>query len=155
MQNREMHAAYGGFILWEKKSQLFEDLNAYWCLCFLLVNKVKMERIVFTKNRKSAFWKKGMFCDGELQRSVKISHRSENFSFCCRAMPIIIIITLLPIHYFAMYGFDGNFLRIKGSYCKLHRLAFTWLDVIIKCLASEKIVLASESNLSLATGLAS
>ena len=98
MQNREMRAAYGGFILWEKKSQLFEDLNAYWCLCFLLVNKVKMEQIVFTKNGESAFWKKGMFCDGELQRSVKISHGSENFSFCCWATPIIIIITLLPIH---------------------------------------------------------
>ena len=81
-----------------KKSQLFEDLNAYWCLCFLLVNKVKMEQIMFTKNRESAFWKKGMFCDGELQRSVKISHGSENFSFCCWATPIIIIITLLPIH---------------------------------------------------------
>ena len=41
-----------------------------------------------------------MFCDGELQRSVRISHGSKNFSFCCclSAMPIIIIITLLPMH---------------------------------------------------------
>ena len=49
-----------------------------------------MERIiVFTKNLESAFWKKGMFCDGELRRSVRISHRSENFSFCCYATPIV------------------------------------------------------------------
>ena len=39
-----------------------------------------------------------MFCDGELQRSVRITHGSENFSFCCYVTPIIIIITSLPIH---------------------------------------------------------
>ena len=32
-----------------------------------------------------------MFCDGELQRSVRIPHGSENFSFCCCVTPIIII----------------------------------------------------------------
>ena len=53
---------------------------------------------MFTKNRESAFWKKGMFCDGELQRSVRIPQGSEDFSFCCCVTPIIIITTSLPIH---------------------------------------------------------
>ena len=39
------------------------------------------------------------------------------------------------------------------AHCKLHRLSFTWLDAMVD--ASEKFVLASESNLSLATRLAS
>ena len=55
-----------------------------------LVNKVKMERItVFMRNRESAFWKKGMFFDGDLLSSVRILHRTENLGFCCCATPII------------------------------------------------------------------
>ena len=47
-----------------------------------------------------------------------------------------------------------NFVLVSYSfkaYCKLHRLAFTWPDATM----DEKFILASESNLSLATGLAS
>ena len=49
-------------------------------------------------------------------------------------------------------GFDGDFLRIKGPYCIILDLMRQW---IFKCLASEQFVLATGSNLSLATGLAS
>ena len=44
-----------------------------------LVNEVKMEQIiVFMRNRESTFLKKGMFFSGELQSSLRVSHRSEN-----------------------------------------------------------------------------
>ena len=43
-----------------------KTMSQYWCLCLQFVNKVKMERIiVYMKNRESAFWKKGVFCDGQ------------------------------------------------------------------------------------------
>ena len=49
-----------------------------------------MERItVFMRNRKSAFCKKGMFFDGELQSSVRILHGCENLGFPCCATPKI------------------------------------------------------------------
>ena len=58
-----------------------------WCLHIILMPK--MERItVFMRNRESAFWKKGMFFDGELQSSVRILHGCKNLSFRC-ATPII------------------------------------------------------------------
>ena len=61
-----------------------------WCLCLQFVNKVKMEQItVFRRNCESAFWKKGMFFDGELRSSVRILHGCENLGFCCCATPII------------------------------------------------------------------
>ena len=64
------------------------NIDAYACLQF--VNKVKMERItVFMRNGESAFWKKGMFFDCDLQSSVRILHGCENLGFRCCAMPII------------------------------------------------------------------
>ena len=153
-----------------------------------------MEQIIVLRIRESAFWKKGMFFDGELWSSVGISHGwSENFGFRCRATPIII--TSMPMvatcrvyveqtilfmkivnRYFEskecflpqFRSFDGGSVRIKGtktlylpvvhskhtaSYTGKHLLDLMWW--VLENLASEKFVLPSESNLSLATGLAS
>ena len=64
------------------------------------LSKVKMEQIiVFMRNRESAFLKKGMFFEGELRSSVRISHRSsrsENFRF--RRCPRPKIITSMPLY---------------------------------------------------------
>ena len=85
--------------LWKNKkirnSKIWMMPIKHWCLCLQFVNKVKMERItVFMRNRESAFWKKGMFFDGELRSSVRIFHGCENLGFRCCATPIIM--TLMP-----------------------------------------------------------
>ena len=87
-----MHAASGGHAHFEKKLTVVQTYE--WCLCLQLVNKVK-RIIVFMRIHEMAFWKKGMFCDGESQSFVRILQSSENFSFCCCVMPIII--TSMPI----------------------------------------------------------
>ena len=54
---------------------------------------------MFMGNHESAFLTKGMFFEGVLQSSVRISHRSsrrENRSFCCCATPKII--TSMPLY---------------------------------------------------------
>ena len=45
---------------------------------------------------------KGMFFDGEFQSSRRISHKSENFGFCCCVTSIIITLMFM----FAMYGIE-------------------------------------------------
>ena len=80
-----MHAAYGGHIHFEKNKKKIAVVWKFECLydidCLSLVNKVEMEQIIVLRNHESAFWKKGMFFDGELWSSVGISR-------CC-ATPII------------------------------------------------------------------
>ena len=137
--------------------------------------------IVFMRNNcESAFWKKGMFFGGKLQSSVRNSHRSENFDVRYWATPIII--TLMPMfatyrvkveriilfvklwsgilkekHVFQRHqfrSFDGSFMRIKGA--KTGRIFCSrYSDNYCLHLPSETFVSATESNLSLATGLAS
>ena len=54
---------------------------------------------MFMRNRESALLKKGVFFDGELRSSVRISQRSsrsENFCFHCCATPKII--TSMPLY---------------------------------------------------------
>ena len=72
-----------------------------------LVNKVNMERItLFMRNHESAFWKKGMFFDGELRSSVRILPWSKNLpGFHCCATPIIM--TSMPK--FAKYRVGTNY----------------------------------------------
>ena len=169
----------------------------YWCLCLQLVNKFKMEWIiVFMRNLEPPLWREGMFCNGELQSSVRISHGDKNFCFCCCATPAIKHWRpclqrrelSVQMNYFVRENLElviwkkrtifgsasskvftvvlwestwrKDFVLISCSfkaYCKLHRPAFTWLDVIMDIRVSgwRKIVLVSKSNLSLATGLAS
>ena len=88
----------GGDVHFEKLKnlQLFENFwsDAYVC---------KTEHIiVFMRNRESAFLKKGMFFDGELRSSVRISHRSnrsENFCFrCCATPKIMTLMSLYEIY---------------------------------------------------------
>ena len=44
---------------------------------------------MFMRNHESAFRKKGMFFDGELQSSVTFSHGSKTLHFHCNVTPII------------------------------------------------------------------
>ena len=88
-----------------KNSQLIENFNDAYIISMpmfatQLVTKVKMEQIiVFMRNRKLAIWKRGISFGGELQSSVRVSHRSKNFGVPYWATPIII--TLMPM--FATY----------------------------------------------------
>ena len=146
MGNQGMRAAYGGFILFEKKVTIIWKFkrclyNQFWCLCLLLVNKLKMERIiVFMKNCELAFWKKGMFFGGRLQRPGRISHVSENFGFRCYEMPLV-----TTIMYRAKVERIILFMKIMKQYPK-RKWCFSGYSYKY---------LASESNLSLPTGLAS
>ena len=63
-----------------------------------------MERIVFMRNRESAFWKKGMFFDGEVEQIIffaKIVNRYFENKECFLA--------------FQFQSFDGGSVRIKGT----------------------------------------
>ena len=99
-----------------------------------------MERItVFMRNRESAFWKKGMFSDGELRSSVRILHRRENLGFCCCATPIIM--TSMPK--FATY-------RVTAPFNNMRTLKFNW-SVTDKCVfryraRGNQIVVHSSDN---------
>ena len=143
-------------MLW-KKLQLFENLNdAHVC---------NLQMKCSMRNRESAFWKKGRFFNSQLWSFVRISYRSENFSFRWCARPIIItsmpmfatyrvkveqIILFVKVmnwylekkkvpqwHQFPRFWWRfcenqgcKNFVLVSCSfkaYCKLHRLAFTWL----------------------------
>ena len=74
----------------KRKSQLENLDDAYIILLPMFANKVKMEQItVVMRNCESAFWKKGMFSDGELRSSVRILQGPENLGFRCCATPII------------------------------------------------------------------
>ena len=101
------------------------------------VNKVKMERItVFMRNRKSAFWKKGMFyC----------------FFYCsiCENRESIfwkkIMFFGVPVQKFWRHFCENqrleNFVLASCSFkahCQLHRLSFTWLDVMMEIRGSDK-----------------
>ena len=84
-----------GVVHFEKLKKIAVQKVLEWC-----PSKVKTEQIiVFIRNRESAFLKKGVFFDGELQSSVRISQRSsrsENFCFHCCATPKII--TSMPLY---------------------------------------------------------
>ena len=59
---------------------------------------------MFMRDHESAFWKKGMFFDGEVQSSVTLSHGGKNLGFHCNPTPIIM--KLMPV--FATYGVKWN-----------------------------------------------
>ena len=163
-------------------SQLFENLNdadidGYDCN---LSSKDETSRIIlFMRNHQSA-----LFFDSELWSSVRVSHRNGNFDFCCWVTPVsitsipmfaasrakvdhsILFVKIVNCYFerknFFRQGqfqsFDGSSVSIKG---KKTLYLSDWVNFCSryhnKCLrlACEKFVLASESNLSLATGLAS
>ena len=87
--SREVRSIWRFHTLWKKvavRVWKFEwhlnNVDAYVCN---LKIKLRWNELLFSRN----IVKKGMFCDGKLQRSVRFSHGSENLGFCCYATPII------------------------------------------------------------------
>ena len=87
---------------WKKGTSVFRWwVVKFWCLynmdayvCNLWI-KLKWNELLWEIVNQHFERKEQMFFDGELWSSVRISHWSKNFSFCCCATPIII--TSMPM----------------------------------------------------------
>ena len=86
-----------------------------------------MDRIVFMRNRELAFWKKGMFFDGEVEQIIFLYENCESVFWKQR----MFFGAPVPKFWWRFCENQGheNFVLASCSF-KLHRLAFTWLDAM-------------------------